>query len=184
MTSSVRQHRLFYALWPDPPTRAALAHIQAGLAGAITRPEKLHLTMAFLGQQPASALPALCHILHSVAAQPIELALDATGFFSGQRIAWAGMQVTAPGLLDLRGALMDLLAGQQFVPVFEHDRFTPHITLARKASPPPDGGRTPIHWLARELVLVESSSTNGDYRIIASRLLHGDAKEPGAHGHT
>ena len=43
--------RLFYALWPDAAARAALAAWQASLGGAPTRPDKLHLTLAFLGRR-------------------------------------------------------------------------------------------------------------------------------------
>ena len=169
----MQQHRLFFALWPDPAVRTALAQLQAGISGTPTRPEKLHLTLAFLGQQPASALPSLCNVLDQISAQPMALQLDIHGYFPRLRIAWAGMQSVPPALLVLRGALMHALAAGQFVPAFEQDRFNPHVTLARKAQPQPAAGFPPIRWLATQLVLAESSTGTGTgvYRIVASRQL-------------
>ncbi|MGK5008205.1 2'-5' RNA ligase family protein [Janthinobacterium sp. MDB2-8] len=70
-----------------------------------------------------------------------------------------------------RAACMHGLAEQGLAPRFEHDRFTPHVTLARQAPPPAIGDFAPIAWQASELVLVESLKSSGDYRILASRKL-------------
>ena len=169
--TTTQQHRLFFALWPDAATRAALTEVQAGIAGALTRAEKLHLTLAFLGQQPASALPALCQVLERVPARALTLQLDTRGYFTSQRIAWAGMQTVPPDLLALRGALMQALAAGRFVPEFEEDRFKPHVTLARKASATTTADFAPIRWRATQMVLAESSTGNGEYRIVAARQL-------------
>ena len=167
----MQQHRLFFALWPDPEVRTALAQMQAGITGTLTRPEKLHLTLAFLGQQPASALPALCRVLDQAPAQPMALQLDTHGYFTRLRIAWAGMQSVPPKLLELRAALMRMLADTGFVPEFEEDRFKPHVTLARKAGAGGAAGFPPIRWLATQMVLAESFTGTGEYRIIAARQL-------------
>ena len=66
---------------------------------------------------------------------------------------------------------MQALARQALAPRFEHDRFTPHVTLARQAPPPASQDFAPIAWQADELVLVESFKSSGDYRIVASRRL-------------
>ena len=175
MPTAMQQHRLFFALWPDPGVRAALAQVQAGITGTLMPAEKLHLTLAFLGQQPASALPALCRVLDQVPAQPMALQLDIQGYFTSLRIAWAGMRSVPPKLLELRGALMQMLAASRFVPEFEKDRFEPHVTLARKAG---SGAAAvgasaipPIRWLATQMVLAESFTGTGEYRIIATRQL-------------
>lgn len=163
--------RLFYALWPDAAARAALAAWQASLGGAPTRPDKLHLTLAFLGQRPASDLPALLGILEDMPARAMPLAFDHVSHFPRLAIAWAGLARPSPALLALRGACMQALAEQGLAPRFEHDRFTPHVTLARQAPPPPPERPAPVLWQASELVLVESLKSSGDYRILASRPL-------------
>jgi 2'-5' RNA ligase len=163
--------RLFYALWPDAATRAALAAWQALLDGKPVRAEKLHLTLAFLGQRPASELPALLAILERMPARPMPLLFDHASHFTQLALAWAALAQPSPALLDLRAACMHSLAEQGLAPRFEHDRFTPHVTLARQAPPPAILDFAPIAWQADELVLVESIKSSGDYRILASRKL-------------
>ncbi|MGK5078675.1 RNA 2',3'-cyclic phosphodiesterase [Janthinobacterium sp. HLX7-2] len=163
--------RLLYALWPDAATRTALAAWQASLKGKPTRPDKLHLTLAFLGQRPASELPALLALLDNLPARAMPLELDHVSHFPRLAIAWAGLRQTSPALLDLRTACMRQLAAQALSPRFEHDRFTPHVTLARQAPPPPALHPAPVLWQASELVLVESLKSTGDYRILAHRTL-------------
>ncbi|MDC8759640.1 RNA 2',3'-cyclic phosphodiesterase [Janthinobacterium fluminis] len=167
--------RFFFALWPDPATRAALTQLQAGLAGNLQVPGKLHLTLAFLGQRAETDLLALRRVLRQVPARAMTLELDRYGHFGGQRIAWAGPSEAPEQLLALRAALMRLLAADGFAPEFEADRFRPHVTLARKAPAPAAAGFAPLRWRADELVLATSpgtlSGTDEGYRIVASRRL-------------
>ena len=163
--------RLFYALWPDAATRAALAAWQAPLQGKPVRAEKLHLTLAFLGQRPASDMPALQELLGHLPARAMPLVFDHASHFPQLALAWAALAQASPALLDLRAACMHGLAEQGLAPRFEHDRFTPHVTLARQAPPPASQDFAPIAWQADELVLVESIKSSGDYRILASRKL-------------
>lgn len=170
MATAVERHRLFFALWPDPATRAALARLQHGVRGAATAPDKLHLTLAFLGWQPAAALPALRALLEQVPAAPMTLQLDTGGHFSGPRIAWVGMRSAPPALLALREELMRRLTEQQLLPP-QTAPFRPHVTLARRADAGPAAPFAPLRWLAGDMVLAESSGTAGPYRIVAARRL-------------
>lgn len=171
MSPDARCPRLFYALWPDAATRAALAAWQVALQGKPVRAEKLHLTLAFLGQRPASDVPALQDILAHLPAHAMPLVFDHASHFPQLALAWAALAQPSPALLDLRAACMHGLAEQGLAPRFEHDRFTPHVTLARQAPPPASQDFAPIAWQADELVLVESIKSSGDYRILASRKL-------------
>ena len=170
MSPDTHAPRLFYALWPDAATRTALLAWQARLQGKPVRAEKLHLTLAFLGQRPASELPALQTLLAQLPAHPIPLLFDHASHFAQLALAWAALAQPSHALLDLRAACMHGLAQQGLAPRFEHDRFTPHVTLARQA-PPASQDFAPIAWQADELVLVESLKSSGDYRILASRKL-------------
>ncbi|OBV40415.1 2'-5' RNA ligase family protein [Janthinobacterium psychrotolerans] len=165
------QPRLFYGLWPDAATRAAFAALQPAVGGTPSRPDKLHLTMAFLGQRAAHEMPALLAILDEVPASAITLCFDHFSYFPKAELSWAALRATPPALLALRTQLMRRLACAGLAPAFEHDRFTPHVTLARKAGPPPAAPFAPLIWQADQLVLVESVKSSGDYHVLASRQL-------------
>ncbi|CDG81202.1 2'-5' RNA ligase [Janthinobacterium agaricidamnosum NBRC 102515 = DSM 9628] len=171
MRYETQRPRLFFALWPDAAVRKALAGLQNGLPGKLLPPEKLHMTMAFLGQRPAGDVPALCAILQHLPAPALQLRIDRYGYFPTQQLAWAGPGDPPAALLALRAALMAALAGQQFCPAFEYDSFTPHVTLARKVPAPVGGEMAPLHWRTDQLVLAESLTASGTYRIIGSRQL-------------
>jgi 2'-5' RNA ligase len=159
--------KLFFALWPDAPTRDALARLQAPVAGRHTTHDKLHLTMAFLGQQPADALPALLDILESVPVSPMRLVVDCYGYFTRPRIAWAGMTAPPMELLAMQEDLIARLEAAGFSTA-THGAFKPHITLAREArGAPQEGVATPVVWDVKELVLVESVAATGKYRPIS-----------------
>lgn len=150
--------KLFFALWPDARTRAALTRLQEPVAGRLTPPDKLHLTMAFLGPQPISRVPALLDILAGIALPPMRLQLDCYGYFTRPRIAWAGMRDVPRPLLDVQGALMRRLEEQGFSPA-THSEFRPHVTLAREAkAAPPQDVTEPVLWEVKELALVESTA--------------------------
>ncbi len=174
MTTSAHTRRLFFALWPDRRTRAALAERRAGLAGSPITDAKLHLTLVFLGPQAAAAVPGLRALLHAVPAGPLTLELDRYGAFDGARVAWAGMRAPPAELLALQRWLA--LASRPYRSGADEERaYLPHVSLTRAtplsapASVPLPAEMAPLRWLARHLVLVESA---GDlYRVIGSRRL-------------
>ena len=151
--------RLFFALWPEDATRAALAgwssaiHRQSG--GRATRAETIHLTLAFLGDTDPARLPELEAAAARVRPRRFEFVLDEPGCWSHNKIAWAGATHVPEELerlvADLRAALV--AAGFRFDP----KPFVPHLTLIRKARP---GFKlpvlAPILWPVREFVLVRS----------------------------
>lgn len=165
--------RLFFALWPDEATRSALAGLlpsgQPG-AGRPTAPENLHLTMAFLGMQPAQVLPALKQVLQALAFPELRLQLDCYGYFQRARIAWLGMQHPPPALLQLQRELSAAL-GQCGIGHDGESVFRPHVTLARNAPAPPRGAEPEIIWQAPQLALVRSTTTPGGpiYEVLAQR---------------
>lgn len=164
--------RLFFALWPDDATRAALMQLQAPIRGRITPYEHLHLTLAFLGQQPVSLLPTLKDTLLHLQAPAADLVLDRVGYFVRNRIAWAGMHETPRALQHLYRALAEALINQG-IAFDSYSPFTPHVTLVRDALPPPDLAFAPIRWHANRVVLVRSDTRveGNHYEVIASRSL-------------
>ncbi|MDL2284984.1 RNA 2',3'-cyclic phosphodiesterase [Oxalobacter sp. OttesenSCG-928-P03] len=147
--------RLFYALWPDEATRKALTSWQSTLSGRKVPPENLHITLAFLGEQPADLVPELSKILASLSSDKIELLIDRTGYFPHNRINWAGTAKTPPALLQLQKTLIAALS-EKHISFDKRNRFKPHITLGRQSDRMKSIDRPPIIWQADHLVLVES----------------------------
>lgn len=168
--------RLFYALWPDEATRAALQRLQTALplSGRPVPAENLHLTLAFLGDQPEQQLPALKRILTRLPcpAQQLKpgLQLDRAGYFKGSRIAWLGMQSPPAALMEMQASLARMLSEENIV-YAAGGKFTPHISLARKSDPLPQIEFTPVDWQVMKLVLVRSSLLAGGsrYEVVACR---------------
>ena len=74
--------RLFFALWPDAATSVALAalaqQIAAESGGRPTAPGNVHLTLAFLGDQPRRITLAVKHPLAPLVWHVITFALVAS----------------------------------------------------------------------------------------------------------
>lgn len=162
-------HKLFFALWPDDATRSALARLQSLVPGRPVPADKLHLTLAFLGRQPAAALAPLRAMLERLALPALRLDIDCLGYFSRPQIAWAGMRQPPDALMAMQAALMAELEAAGFSAA-THGRFRPHVTLARDArTAPPDAAFAPLAWRVAEVALVASSSDSGLYAPLATR---------------
>jgi 2'-5' RNA ligase len=169
----MRSHRLFYALWPDDRTRHALMELQAPLQGRKVRFANLHLTLAFLGQQPHETLAALKGVLADLRRISIPLAIDRIGYFTRSKIAWAGMHETPPQLISLQREVAVALAKRQ-ITLDGAAAFRPHITLARDAPPPEDLPFTPFTWKATQVALVESTNQADGvhYRVLTAQEIY------------
>jgi RNA 2',3'-cyclic 3'-phosphodiesterase len=159
--------RLFLALWPTP---ALLDDLLAHAAtwtwperARRTRPERLHLTLHFLGNVPAERLRALRSGL-DVKWTGCELALDRASVWPGG-IAVLEAGEVPPELARLQAPLADRLRALE-VPV-EDRPYRPHVTLARKAhgAKPPDF--VPLRWTAGpQYALVRSVGGGGGYETL------------------
>ena len=163
--------RLFFALWPDAATAAAFAALQPAVGGTPSPIEKLHLTLAFLGQRPASQLPQLTAILQQLHGAPMPLVFDHYGYFPRVQLSWAALAQPSQALLALHASLMAQLNAAQLAPQPDEHPYTPHVTLARRTPPPPQAPFAPVHWQAGELVLVQSDRASGNYQLLARRRL-------------
>ena len=135
--------RLFIAVLLSDAMRRALLDTQADMRrqnvrGSYAPPENLHLTLAFIGEYGdpeavAEALPPF---------EPFDLSLSGMGAFGD--LWWAGIAPSAP-LSDYVRRLRHALA-EAGIP-FDRKRFSPHITLVRRATgqpvvDPPAAGMT------------------------------------------
>jgi 2'-5' RNA ligase len=174
-TTAKDRMRLFYALWPDDATRTGFVQVQTNFHGRLTRYENLHITLAFLGDQPASLVPDLKDILEHLSKSALTLTLDRLGYFVKNRIAWVGMHSPPEALFTLQSELAQALL-RKGVTFDNRATFKPHVTLARDATPPPDMAFTPITWQANQIALVQSKTQPDGvaYRVLASRSLEED----------
>ncbi|QJR13081.1 RNA 2',3'-cyclic phosphodiesterase [Usitatibacter rugosus] len=161
--------RHFFALWPDAAAAAALAALARELAeqsgGKPVPREKIHLTLAFLGEIDPEAVERARGVAGAIRATAFEVRLDRTGSFRGARVGWAGCESPAPGLIDLAAQLGQALKDAGFV--LEERPFAPHVTLARRIrSAVARTPIAPIPWRASALALVRSEA--GRYETIGS----------------
>ena len=108
MQAGESAQRLFFALWPDPAVRAALAGVTARLTlprGRLTPPQNLHVTLVFLGAADAARRACVEAAADGVQAEGFTVTLDRTGWWRRPQVFWAGSSVTPQPLLDLVGAL-------------------------------------------------------------------------------
>lgn len=166
--------RVFFALWPDSATRAALAReterLHGQFGGRPTRATTLHLTLVFIGAVPRERLDDLVDAACSIQAGAFDVNFDRIGCWRHNKVAWI-----APTQIPERlGALVSDLERALAECGIDFDRrdYRPHVTLARKAecrAVPPAEMDCAIRWPAREFVLVESrlSAVGAGYEVVA-----------------
>jgi 2'-5' RNA ligase len=122
--------RLFVAVRLGRAFESALLKAQndmraRGVAGNYSKPENLHITLAFIGEynDPQKALEAV----KSVKLEPFEIRLSHIGSFPG--IFWAGLE----GCDKLNKCASDVRAAlsERGIP-YDRKKISPHITLIRK----------------------------------------------------
>lgn len=123
--------RLFIAINLSGEMKDALIQVQnemydQGIRGNFTPEENMHLTLAFIGEYPSAepVLDALCE----VAMTPFDITLEGIGCF--RDLWWAGLKESVPLAAVVRRVRRAL--SEHEIP-FDRKKFSPHITLIRKA---------------------------------------------------
>lgn len=103
------------------------------------RPESIHVTLKFLGEQPESLVVALDREVPAALQRlaPVAVRIEGGGFFPNPRrarVAWVGGQ--AEGLVEWARALDTVAARHGIEP--EQRPFSLHLTLARLEHPWPE----------------------------------------------
>ena len=168
--------RLFFAMWPDDSVRARLGEIGTALAsrsrGKPVPAEKLHVTLAFLGEVSDARLNDARQAAAAVRAPAFELAIDEMGSFRPAGVAWAGCSQVPPALEALQSSLALELRERAFS--LEDRPFVAHITLARRISRPiAREAMAAIAWSVRDFALVRSETGRGTYAVVERWNLEG-----------
>lgn len=147
---------MFFALWPDETTRAALAKgtrraVRAS-GGRPTRRDNLHITIAFLGGLTPVEIDRARDV-PPIETGPFELVLNTLGHWTRSRILWLAPSERPDALMSLERLLWDGLLASGFER--EPKLFTPHVTLCRRSRAVEEVVK-PVRWQATRLTLLES----------------------------
>ena len=151
--------RLFFALWPPRETASALERWARPLAGRCTPVDKIHLTLAFLGEADAMRARAAAG---RVQAEAFRLPVDEARYWRHNQIVWAGPREIPPALARLAESLQLELYRESFA--LERRAFAAHVTLLRKAAEQPLPPLPHVDWPVGEFALV--GSANGAYQTL------------------
>jgi RNA 2',3'-cyclic 3'-phosphodiesterase len=136
-----RPMRIFVGVDLDPEVRARIERFVEGVQGFApearwVRPESLHVTLKFIGEQTAEQVAALTERLRRMESREIEIRCGGFGFFptaKAPRVFWIGVHA-GPELAELAAGI-DTAAAELGIPREERP-YSPHLTLARS------GGRS------------------------------------------
>ncbi len=128
--------RLFIALDIDDAIRQRIARFVDGVRNFApdarwVKPESLHVTLKFIGEQPDGAIAAIQSALQAIQCCATEIHFRGYGFFptaDSARVFWIGMEAD-PQLAALATAIDGKLPALGIKK--EERAFSPHLTLAR-----------------------------------------------------
>ena len=164
--------RLFFALWPDEEVRGKLAMLNAQLlvaGGRQVAKEKLHITLAFLGNIDDSIIKDLRSRAATIRGHGFSLTLDRIGWFKRSRVTWLAPVNSPVNLMELVKQINSVVSHCHIKP--EDRPYQPHLSLARKARKPVTKlDFEPIYWNINEFCLVESISvaSGAEYKVLES----------------
>lgn len=178
--SEARDLRLFLAIEIPDRWRSLLSGVRGQLETAAgnsvkwVRPDLMHVTLVFLGNQPQDMVPAAIESMSAAAAAvpPFPLALGSAGCFGSPdrlRALWVGLREVPPGLLKLRNGLVDHLSRQGVQ--FDAKALVPHVTLGRTRPALDRDTSRRLHRAMQGLLPLPASETLIDeFRLVQSRL--------------
>lgn len=124
--------RLFIAINLSDEMNDSLISVQSsvydhGVRGNFTSEENMHLTLAFIGEYRDAN--RVLDALSTISFTPFDITLEGIGCFGD--LWWVGLKESFP-LMSVVRRIRRALAESE-IP-FDRKRFSPHITLIRKAS--------------------------------------------------
>jgi RNA 2',3'-cyclic 3'-phosphodiesterase len=182
--------RIFVGIDLDSEIRAGIARFLDGVRGFApdvrwVRPESLHLTLKFIGEQKPDRVEAIQERLRGIQGASVEIRLAGYGFFptpKSPRVFWIGIEA-GPELAEL-AANIDASVAE--LGISREDRpFSPHLTLARTGSGSPrwrkgDGPNLTFATLEKRLAAMApldfGTMTAREFYLYQSQLSPGGSK--------
>ena len=161
--------RLFIALWPPQAVREQIVAWQAQWQwppkASVVAPERLHLTLHFLGDVAPERIRDLGYVLEPIRAQHFALHFVRSENWKDGVVVMRPEHVPTQ-LRGLHGRIGLALSGIGMAP--EPRPYRAHVTLARRADgavPPP--GPADVHWSVQDgFVLVRVHGGTRGYEVI------------------
>ncbi len=155
--------RIFIGLDLATEIRAAIARFLDGVRGFApearwVRPESLHITLKFIGEQTLEQVEAIHQRLRGISGTAIQIRFTGFGFFptpKSARVFWIGINA-GPELAELASEI-DAAVAELGVPR-EERAFSPHLTLARRG-----GGSGSPRWR-------NGDALNAAFAVLEKRL--------------
>jgi 2'-5' RNA ligase len=162
--------KLFFALWPDAGTRAALnkagKRLHKSWGGRRMHSHGLHLTLAFLGDTAMTRLDELRQLAATLAGEAFTLSLDRPGCWQHNHVGWLGASEPPAALGQWVSNLTAALQTARFS--FDPRPFVPHVTLLRNARCTAPPVCQAVVWRARHFALLASRrmESGGGYEVL------------------
>jgi 2'-5' RNA ligase len=163
--------RLFLAVLPDADTSARIHRLAGGLkqahglAGKLIEPDRLHVSLFFLGGLPEPDLQKACEAVAKLHASPFEVRFDRTVSFRGKAGHRPFVLLEEDGASPLRSfrRMLGVAIMREGLRRLANTNFTPHVTLLYDKRDVPEYPTVPILWTVRDVVLIHSM--NGHARL-------------------
>src|SRR5258707_4051491 len=141
--------RIFIGIDLDSEVRARIERFVEGVQGFApdarwARPESLHVTLKFIGEQTPQKVEGVTQRLGQIEGSAFEIHCGGYGFFptaKAPRVFWGGIE-SGPQLAELAGRIDAAVAAPGISR--EGRPYRPHLTLARAGgrAGPPEGGKS------------------------------------------
>ncbi len=152
--------RIFFALWPDAKTRQRLHDENSRIALPSVRklkPSNLHVTLLYLGNIDDQTMDALMRHADNIQCPEFSFMLDGIAHWQASKTICFTVGEQPAALQGLVDQLKEIAADY---PIYLHERpYRAHVTLMRKAKEYYPLVFNAIEWVAKDFVLVESTST-------------------------
>lgn len=164
MDRNTSSGRLFLAAVPDADTarriyRLAVALKRAhGFDGKIIEPERLHVSIFFLGELPEPAVRIACEAAAEIRTSPFDVLFDRSVTFRGKPRNQPFVLTGDDGLDRLKSfrRTLGLAMASKGLRFLAKKDFTPHITLMYAEHDVEEHPIEPIGWTVNEFVLIHS----------------------------
>ena len=171
--TAVIPDNLFFAIQPDEDTATCIFNSGSTLRalhrlrGRLIAPERLHITLHFLGDFDAAVAGRAMEAVRSMRAEPIDIILDRAKSFSNRRQMRPFVLVSAAPSHELRSFQKKLAAALLKAGLRNEVRsFKPHLTLLYDEQVVKERPVTPIRWTVHEFVLVHSFVGRSRYETL------------------